>query len=111
MSDIASSLSGWNHVEAKGRRKIHGLVVLFRDTWKLKGTRTVYLDEEELHHSGQEGSQGNWFSQNGQDHGQEQDVEDLRASGNESGSTGRIRDPVKIGGRGEEGVGRRRISV
>ena len=36
-------------VEARGRGKLHGLVILYRAAkWRVKATRTVYLDQEDL---------------------------------------------------------------
>ena len=52
MNDFQSALPDHGHVEAKGRGKIHGLVVFYRKSrWRVKATRTVHLDDEEIDES------------------------------------------------------------
>jgi len=49
LADLRRALPGFREVAAKGRGKLHGLVVWYRASeWRVRATRTVFLDEEEL---------------------------------------------------------------
>lgn len=49
MPDLSSSLPSHAYIEAKGRGKLHGLVVFYRrHDFFVRAQKTIYLDEEAL---------------------------------------------------------------
>ena len=66
MPDLAKALPTHDHVDTKGRGKLHGLVVMYRsDRFKTRASQTVYLDEERLSDKdGQEGRGGSRQTKN-----------------------------------------------
>lgn len=68
LSDLAPALPSHEYVSTKGRNKLHGLVIFYRSSrFRLRGQRTVYLDEEELSpiSSGSNGSSSRSLASNG----------------------------------------------
>jgi RNA exonuclease NGL2 len=66
LPDLATALPSHTPVDTKGRGKLHGLVVMYRtDRFRVKASRTVYLDEERLlDKDGQEGRGGSRQTKN-----------------------------------------------